>query len=414
VTGWPRRAAAGMRVVLVGTLLTGTAGAAYAAQAPSPPAAATPGPSPSPSPAASPLASPSPAAPAASPSPPAITPGLANLPAGRVAAIETAILAGMARLGVPGLSAAVVRDRELRWSSGYGLADVENDLPATPVSVYRLASVSKPITATAVLQLVERGRLDLDVPIQRYVPSFPDKPWPITTRQLLGHQSGLRNWTEEEFHNTRRYTSIGDALAPFKDDPLLFEPGTSTQYTSLGFTLLGAVVEGAGGAPFMEQLRASVFQPAGMDSARDDDVFAIVPHRARGYQRRGDGSLANAPLTDTSNRVPGGGLVASVEDVARFAAALQRGALLRPETLQKALTAQKVRSGRRTGYGLGWVLGRRGARREAYHVGGQPQVSTVVYMLPDAGVAVAILADLEGVENGLLDVARQVAGIAAP
>ena len=319
----------------------------------------------------------------------------------------------MARLGVPGLSAAVVRERELRWSSGYGLADVENEVPATPATVYRLASVSKPITATAVLQLAERGRLDLDAPIQRYVPGFPEKPWPITTRQLLGHQSGIRNWTEEEFHNTRRFTSIGDALAPFKDDALLFEPGTRTQYTSLGFTLLGAVIEGAGGAPFMEQLRTSVFQPAGMESARDDDVFAIVPHRARGYHRRADGTLANAPLADTSNRTPGGGLVASVEDVARFASAVQRGVLLKPETLQMALTPQKVRGGRTTGYGLGWVLGRRGTRREAYHVGGQPQVSTVVYMLPEAGVAVAILADLEGVENGLLDLARQVAALAA-
>lgn len=409
-----------MRVVLLGTLLAGAAAAAGATQAPPP--AATPPPSASPSPPASPSASPQPpASPStppspvavASPSPPIVTPGLANLPAARAAAIETAILAGMARLGVPGLSAAVVRDRELRWSSGYGLADVENEVPATPASVYRLASVSKPITATAVLQLVEKGRLDLDAPIQRYVPSFPEKPWPVSTRQLLAHQSGIRNWTEDEFRNTRRYTSIGDTLAAFKDDGLLFEPGTRTQYTSLGFTLLGAVIEGAGGAPFMEQLRTSVFQPSGMDSARDDDVFAIVPHRARGYQRRGDSTLANAPLADTSNRTPGGGLLASVEDVARFASAVQRGVLLKPETVQMALTPQKVRGGRATGYGLGWVLGRRGTRREVYHVGGQPQVSTVVYMLPDFGVAVAILADLEGVESGLLDVARQVAALVA-
>ena len=287
-------------------------------------------------------------------------------------------------------------------------------MPATAASVYRLASVAKPITATAVLQLAERGRLDLDAPIQRYVPDFPEKPWPITARHLLAHQSGIRNWTDDEFHNTRRFPSIAESLVPFRDDALLFEPSTKTHYTSLGFTLLGAAVEGAGSAPFMEQLRASVFQPAGMESARDDNVFAIVPHRARGYFRRGDGSLGNAPLTDTSNRIPGGGLVATAEDVARFASALQRGLLLKPETLQMELTPQKLRGGRTTGYGLGWVVGRRGARREAYHVGGQPQVSTVLYMQPDAGVAVAILANLEGIENALLDLARQLAGIVAP
>jgi serine beta-lactamase-like protein LACTB len=374
--------------------------------------------SPSPPPPPSATASPSPGAPA-SPAPtpypsPIITPGLANLPAAQAAALDAAILAALPRLGAPGLSIGVVRDRELRWSAGYGLADLENDVPATPATVYRLASVAKPITAIAVLQLAERGRLDLDVPIQRYVPGFPDKPWPITARQLLAHQAGIRNWSQEEFHNTRRFTSITESLEPFKDDGLLFEPSTRTQYTSLGFTLLGAAMEGAGGAPFMDQLRASVFQPAGMESARDDNVFAIVPHRARGYFRHGDGTLANAPLSDTSNRIPGGGLIATAEDVARFASALQRGLLLKPETLQMALAPQKLRGGRVTGYGLGWAVGRRGTRREAYHVGGQPQVSSVLYMQPDAGVAVAILANLEGIENALLDLARQAAAIVAP
>ena len=374
--------------------------------------------SPTPPPPSPPAASPSPAAPA-SPAPtpypsPIVTPGLANLPAAPAAALDAAVLAALPRLGAPGLSIAVVRDRELRWSAGYGLADLENEVPATPASVYRLASVAKPITATAILQLFERGKLDLDAPIQRYVPTFPEKPWPITARELLSHQSGIRNWTREEFHNTRRFTSITQSLEPFKDDGLLFEPTTHTQYTSLGFTLLGAAVEGAGGASFMDQLRASVFQPAGMESARDDNVFAIVPHRARGYFRHGDGTLANAPLTDTSNRIPGGGLVATAEDVARFASALQRGVLLKPETFQMALTPQKLRGGGATGYGLGWVLERRRGRREAYHVGGQPQVSSVLYMQPDAGVAIAILANLEGVENALLELARQAAGIVAP
>jgi CubicO group peptidase (beta-lactamase class C family) len=381
-----------MRAVLLGAWLAHAAASPVAPSSP-PPASPSPPPFPAPTP---------------------ITPGVAGLTAARAAALDSAILAAMDRLGVPGLSVAVVTSRELRWSSGYGLADLENALPATPATVYRLASVSKTITATAALQLAERGRLDLDAPIHRYLPGYPEKAWSITARELLGHQSGTRNWTDEEFHNTRRYASLSDALVPFKDDPLLFEPATRTQYTSLGYTLLGAVIEAAGGAPFLEQLRGSVFQPAGMDSARDDDVFAIVPHRARGYWRRADGTLLNAPLTDTSNRLPGGGLVASAEDVARFASALLRGVLLKPETLETALAPQKLRDGRLTGYGLGWSLGRHRRRREAYHVGGQPEVSTVLYVLPDQAVAVAILADLEGVENGLLDLARELAASLAP
>ena len=153
----------------------------------------------------------------------------------------------MTRLGIPGLSAAVVTERRLRWSSAYGMADLENFVPATTETVYRLASVTKPITATAVLQLVEAGKVDLDAPIQRYVPAFPEKQWPVTVRHLLSHQAGIRNWTDEEFHNTRHFASIAESLAVFKDDPLLFEPGTRTQYTSLGYNLMGAVVEGVSG-----------------------------------------------------------------------------------------------------------------------------------------------------------------------
>jgi len=119
-----------------------------------------------------------------------------------------------------------------------------------------------------------------------------EKPWPITARQLLAHQSGIRNWTREEFHNTRRFTSITESLEPFKDDALLFEPATSTQYSSLGFTLLGAVMEGAGGAPFMDQLRASVFQPAGMESARDDELPLLARQAALLRVNRKRSSLA--------------------------------------------------------------------------------------------------------------------------
>ncbi len=317
----------------------------------------------------------------------------------------------MQRLGIPGMSAAVVVHREVRWSAGFGIADVENDVPATPATVYRFASVSKPITATAVLQLVEQGRLDLDAPVQRYVPTFPEKAWPVTTRELLCHQSGIRNWTEEEFHNTQRFASLAEAVQQFEADALLFEPRTKTRYTSLGVTLAGLAAEGAAGESFLDILRAGVFRPAGMEQSRDDDVLAVIPHRAQGYLRGATGELMNAPLTDTSNRLPAGGLCGTAEDVGRFASAFQRGMLLKPATVAQALTPQKLRNGRVTGYGLGWVLGRSRRGREAYHVGGQPRVSTVLYMLPDTGFAVVLLSNLEGVENPLLDVARQVAGL---
>src|SRR5271167_2042389 len=128
---------------------------------------------------------------------------------------------------VPGLSVAVVDRGRVIFTQGYGLADVENSVPATAGTIYRIASISKSITATAAMKLVEGGKLDLDIPIQTYCPDFPKKPWPITARELLSHQSGIRDYrNEEESVNTRHYRNIKEALTQFATDPLEFEPGT--------------------------------------------------------------------------------------------------------------------------------------------------------------------------------------------
>ena len=336
----------------------------------------------------------------------------APLPAAKLHAVEAAIAAEMSRLGIPGLSAALVLDHELRWSAGFGRADVENNVPATATTVYRLGSIAKTITATAALQLAEKGRLDLDAPVQKYVPSFPVKPWPVTCRQLLAHMAGVRWYADGEMESTRHYTTVTDGLAMFKDDPLAFEPGTAFLYSSYGYNLVGAAIEGASGMSYMDYARQHVFAPAGMERAQADDVSALIPNRARGYQKASTGELRNSPLADTSNKVPGGGLVATAQDVARFAMALQGGVLLQKETLARMMTRQATRDGKLTGTGLGLFLAERDGVREAWHTGGQPQVSTVLYMQPDRRVAVALLTNLEGIGPVLLDLARQIASIA--
>jgi CubicO group peptidase (beta-lactamase class C family) len=303
----------------------------------------------------------------------------------------------------------VALDHELRWAAGFGRADVENNVPATASTVYRLGSIAKTITATAVLQLAEKGLLDLDAPVQTYVPSFPPKPWPVTCRQLLAHMGGVRWYTAGEMESTHHYYSVTDGLGMFKDDPLAFEPGTAFLYSSYGYNLLGAAVEGASGASFLEYVRKNVFAPAGMERAQADDVYAIIPNRARGYQKASTGELRNSALADTSNKVPGGGMVATAEDVARFAMALQGGVLLQRETLARMMTRQATRDGRLLGTGLGLFLAEKDGVREAWHTGGQPQVSTVLYMQPDRRVAVVLLTNLEGIGPVLLDLARQIA-----
>lgn len=334
------------------------------------------------------------------------------LPALRVQAIDKSMAAAMARLGIPGLTAAVALDGERVWSKGYGLADVENEVLADEDTMYRLASVTKPMTAVAVLQLVERGKLDLNAPVQRYAPSFPAKPWPITARLLLSHQAGLRHWNDDEWGLTRHYASLDEALGLFKDDTLLFEPGSKAQYSSPGYNLLGRVVEGASGQPYLAYLRENVFAPAGMETARDDAVLEIIPHRARGYSRASSGELRNSRLSDTSNKTAGGGLIATAADVARFGAALLDAKLLQRATLLRMCTRQKTKDGRATEYGLGLHVTEKRNQLEAWHQGGQPQVSTILYLRPARGLSVALLCNLEGVSPQLVDLAREVADLA--
>lgn len=332
-----------------------------------------------------------------------------SLPAQSARAIEALIGARMSQLGVPGLAAAVVLNEQVVWAAPFGMADLENGVSVRTTTSFRLASLSKPITAVAVLQLAERGKIDLDAPVQRYVASFPEKPWPVTVRQLLGHLGGIRHYQEGEFGSTRRYASVTDGLAIFRDDPLAHPPGTKFLYTSYGYNLLGAAVEGASGETYLDYVRRNVFEPAGMFGARDDDQQALIPHRAQGYVKTAAGDLRNSALADTSNKLPGGGLAASAEDVARFAMALTGGLLLDRASVARMLARQATKDGKPVGYGMGFFLTDRSGIREAWHTGGQQRVSNVLYLQPDRHVGVVLLSNLEGIGPQLTQVAREIA-----
>jgi serine beta-lactamase-like protein LACTB, mitochondrial len=333
------------------------------------------------------------------------------IPPDRERAIESLVMMEMARHGIPGLALAIVSGSQVRLTLARGMADLENSVPARVDTVFRLASLSKAITATAVMQLAERGQIDLDAPIQKYVPAFPEKPWPVTARELLCHQSGIRHHTDAEWVNTRHFETLTDSLSLFKDAPLAHEPGTRTLYSSYGYSLLGCAVETASGMSFVDYLQQNVFQPAGMERTQIDDHFDVVPGRASGYFRDASGRLRNSPLTDTSNRIPGGGLCGTVADVARFAAAFQSGALVKPASVREMLSAQRARNGKLTGYGLGWIVSLKKRGREVWCTGAQPEVSACLFLRLDTQTAVVLMCNLESVPDALVELARRIADL---
>jgi CubicO group peptidase (beta-lactamase class C family) len=345
------------------------------------------------------------------PAPRAAAPPRETVPPASVALVEQAIRVAMSRLGIPGLSIALVLGPDRSWAAGYGRADLEKNIPATEGTIYRLASISKTVTAVAALQLADDGKLDLDAPVQTYVPGFPRKLWPVTSRHLLTHQSGLRHWSAEEWAQTRHFTTLAAAVELFKDDPLLFEPGTLAAYSSVGYTLLGRVVEGASGQEYLAYVRKNVFARAGMRDARDDDALAIIPRRTAGYAKDQSGHLRHSVRSDTSGKLPAGGLLATAPDLARFGGALLRGELVAPATVTRMCTAQTTRNGHLVSTGLGPRVTHHRGQLECWQQGAQPEVSGLLYLRPSRGVSLAILCNLEGVPEALLDLARQIADV---
>ncbi|MCA1643613.1 MAG: beta-lactamase family protein, partial [Acidobacteria bacterium] len=249
----------------------------------------------------------------------------------------------------------------------------------------------------------EQGKLDLDAPVQKYCPAYPQKQWTVTARQILGHLSGIRHYkSDEEFNSTRFYPDVTSGLALFKDDPLAFEPGTRYFYSTFGYSVLGCAIEGASGVSYADFLRENVLKPAGMDTMRVDSVTDLIPNRAQGYRRGRDGTLKNSPLADNSYKVPGGGLVSTVEDLAKLAAALQTAKVLKKETVEQMYTKQKLRDGKEIDYGLGWGLASLNGRRYVMHTGAQQRVSTLLYTIPDEGAAVAIMVNVEDTQLSAL------------
>ena len=300
---------------------------------------------------------------------------------------------------VPGMAAAVWHQGKLVWHGETGFADLETSRLVRPSTQFRLASVSKVFAATGAALLAERGTLDLDADIRLYVPAFPSRANPITTRDLAAHLSGIPHYQAVDAGRGRiRYTSVADALAVFADRELLFPPGTGYNYSSYGYTLLSAVIEAAAGEDYLSFVRHRLTGPAGLQETGAEDAARPGPALTRMYELS-DGVAAPVPPHDYSYSWAGAGMRGTARDLVRFGAAVLDGRLVSAETLDMMLTPARTDSGETVGsyyyrVGFGWRTGSDHAgRRVVHHAGVTPGARSVLLLYPDEGTAVALLSN---------------------
>ncbi len=296
----------------------------------------------------------------------------------------------------PGTAVAVAIGDEIVWSTAFGFADVDRHRPVSRATQFRVYEVAMPLTATMMARLSDEGRIDLDAPIQRYVPGVQDGGFPVTIRSLAAHVSGARDFEDEE-DAPAPCAAARDAVRRLPPQLFVRPPGLAYTKSRPGYLLLSAALESASGRSFGDLLAESIAAPTGMSSTMVDDPRRFLPGRTLFYERGWFGLLRSAREVDTSCRWGAGGLVSTTGDLARFGAALLRGEILRRETLEAMFTTQTTRTGARTGYGLGWHVetDARG-RRVLWHGGRGVGGRSAIVLIPHARLVCVMLSNIEG------------------
>jgi serine beta-lactamase-like protein LACTB, mitochondrial len=252
---------------------------------------------------------------------------------------------------IPGIAVAVGMKGQIVWEEGFGVSDLENNIPVKTKSRFRLGSVSKIITIAAAMRLVERGVLDLDAPVTKYLPSVPEQYGKLTVRQLAGHLAGVRHYKAEDFQfDVKHFDSIKDSLKIFTGDPVLHEPMTKYLYSTYGYVLISAVMEAASGKEFLQIVDQEVFEPLQMKNSGPDRLRDIIPFKTR-YYERAQGKIKNAPYEDPSYKWAAAGIVTSAGNLVRFGMAHLRPGYLKQESLDQLFRSQSTSDGKETGVG---------------------------------------------------------------
>jgi CubicO group peptidase (beta-lactamase class C family) len=317
--------------------------------------------------------------------------------------VDDFVRAQMRKQHIPGVSLAVIREGKPVKVLGYGLANVELNVPATPETVFRIGSVSKEFIATGIMLLAHDGKLSVDDKISKYLEDSPETWSEITIRHLLTHTSGLVR--EGPSFNALKPQSDAELIKSAYATPLVFKPGERWQYCNLGYFILAEIIAKVSTKPWPEFMSERVFKPLAMDSSRTLDAAAVVPNRASGYEYSNSAYHNAATLLALR---PSGAFMSSIRDLIKWDAALNEAKLLPQAILEQMWTSATLADGASANYGFGWTIDKLGAHREVQHGGAINGFRAHYLRLPDDKLSVIVLANSESAPTDAI-----AAGVAA-
>jgi CubicO group peptidase (beta-lactamase class C family) len=322
-------------------------------------------------------------------------------------AVDDLVLDQMNRHRIPGLALEIIRNGNAAKIAGYGLANLEWSVPATPETVFEIGSITKQFTATAILLLAQEGKLSVDDRISRYLKDVPESWSNITLRNLLTHTSGIKNYTVLDGFELTRHLTQAQFIRKIGGYPLDFAPGEKWSYCNSGFNLLGFVIENVSGEVYWQFMHQRIFGPLGMSSTTNRDPRGIIRLRASGYETDGVGRYINRDY-DLTDVFSAGAIVSTVGDLSRWNAALDAQQLLTEASRRAMWTPVRLNNGATHDYGFGWFLNRFNERENIGHSGSTSGFSASFQRFPKDRLAVIVLTNSN--EEGIAtQVAREIA-----
>ncbi len=313
----------------------------------------------------------------------------------------------MQRQRLPGLSLVVIKNQKIVKVQGYGLANIELNVPATPETVYKIGSVSKQFIATGIMMLVQEGKLNIDDKISQYLDDTPESWKPITIRHLLTHTSGIIR--EAPGFDPLKIQSDADVIKTAYPSPLRFTPGEKYEYCNVGYFTLAEIIRRVSGIPWGEYLNERLFKPLGMNATRPTDMRELVPNRANGYVWR-NGKFENAAIYLALR--PSGAFLSTVMDLAKWEEALAAQKVLKQSMLDQMWTPVKLNDGKTEQYGFGWQLDDVRGHKLVNHGGSLPGFRAQFARFVDDKVTVIVLTN--GDNANAFSIARGVADLYIP